>query len=147
MLFLLSTLVFSCWQSVYYAQGNYCPGGLQQNISNQAEIDQLMKVLRGLNTLSCIHLVLAGGNSYKMNIIELMTCSGSTTDHSLIMESQSGLAEVNCTAGSSDLDGQALQPLSRASLVLLDGLIFTGCPVPMLLEEASNIIIQNCIFQ
>ena len=59
------------------------------------------------------------------------------------------LAEINCKTGFSDLEmlSKTVQPLSRASLVLLDGLVFIGCPVPILIEEASNVIVQNCVFQ
>ena len=59
------------------------------------------------------------------------------------------LAEVTCKTSLSDLEelSKTIQPLSRASLVLLDELVFTGCPIPILIEEASNVIIQNCIFQ
>ena len=73
---------------------------------------------------------------------------------SLIMESKGGPAEINCITSLSgytiyDLEKlrEALQPLSGASLVLLDGLVFNGCPVPILIEEALNVVIQNCVFQ
>ena len=59
------------------------------------------------------------------------------------------MAESNCTASQSDLEElrEVVQPISRASLVLMDGLVFTGCPVPIMIEEASSVVIQNCVFQ
>ena len=99
------------------------------------------------NTKNFIHLSLAGGRNYELDIVKLMKIS---INGSLIMEGNGSLlAEVNCKTSLSDLEelSKTIQPLSRASLVLLDGLVFTGCPIPILIEEASNVIIQNCIFQ
>ena len=99
------------------------------------------------NITNCLYLSLAGGSNYELDIIKLIKIS---INGSLLLESKDGSANIACTAGGSfDLEAirQTLQPLSRASLVLLDGLIFTGCPVPILIEEASNVVIQNCVFQ
>jgi len=97
-------------------------------------------------TTNCLYLSLAGGNIYEVDIVELMKIS---INGSLIMESKGGPAEINCMSRLSDLEKlrQTLQPLSHALLVLLDGLIFNGCPVPILIEEASIVVIQNCVFQ
>ena len=113
-------------------------------VSNQSEIDQFMNSAPPITT--CVHLCLVGGCTYKVNMMKMMLWG---TNSSLIMESKDGTAEIDCKADSSDLEelDKTLQPLSRASLVLLDGLIFTGCPVPILIEEASKVVIQNCVFQ
>ena len=81
-----------------------------------------------------------------MNMMKLMFMA---TNGSLIMRSSGGTAEINCSTGISDLEelSKTIKPLSRASLVLLDGLVFTGCPVPILIEETSNVVIKNCVFQ
>ena len=98
-------------------------------------------------TVDCLYLSLAGGTNYEIDIVKLLNIN--VTNGNLIVKSKGGSVEINCTAHSSDLENltQTLHPLSRASLVLLDGLIFTGCPVPILIEEASNVVIQNCVFQ
>ena len=115
-------------------------------ISNQSEIDRFMNTDELITT--CIHLCLVGGYTYKVNMLKMMLWG---TNSSLIMECENDTAEIDCTADSESLDREeldkTLQPLSRASLVLLDGLIFTGCPVPILIEEASNVVIQNCVFR
>ena len=36
--------------------------------------------------------------------------------------------------------------IANVSLVVLDRLIFTECPVPVVLEEVSTVIVQNCEF-
>ena len=101
------------------------------------------------NTTNCIYLSLAGGrkSSYELDIVKLMKISrnGSLT----MRRSGALLAEFNCKTGLSDLEelNKTVKPLSSASLVLLDGLAFSGCPVPILIEEASNVVIQNCVFQ
>ena len=124
-----------------------CLEGTVQNIivvNNQSEIDRLMSATHDQsNTPECIHFSLTGGHTYKVNMTKMMILG---TNGSLIMESKGGQAKVNCATSSLDLD-KTLQPLSNASLVLLDGLVFTGCPVPILLKEASIVVIQNCLFQ
>ncbi|XP_065907172.1 uncharacterized protein [Dysidea avara] len=37
--------------------------------------------------------------------------------------------------------------LSKASMVVFDGLVFTECLRPIYLEEVNNVVIQNCVFQ
>ena len=71
------------------------------------------------------------------------------TNSCLVMESMGGPAEINCTASESDPEKlkEVVQPISRASLVKMDGLIFTGCPVPIMIEETSSVKIQNCVFR
>ena len=100
------------------------------------------------NTTNCIYLSLTGGTNYELDIVKLMKIS---INGSLVMESKGRSAEINCNFDLQYDDlkalSQTVQPLSRASLVLLDGLIFTGCPIPILIEEASDVVIQNCVFQ
>ena len=123
-------------------------------ISSQLEMNRFIANVTAYNdknrsTTNCLHLSLAGGHgsNYEMDIVKLLNIN--VTDGNLIVKSVGGTAEINCTAHASDLEElrEALQPLSRASLVLLDGLTFTGCPVPILIEKASNVVIQNCVFQ
>ena len=58
------------------------------------------------------------------------------------------LVKINCIARVSELKelSNLTTPLSNVSLVVLNGLMFTGCPVPVLLENVSTVIIKNCKF-
>ena len=121
------------------------------SVTTQSQLDQFMENVTAYNdrrNTSCLHLSLAGDNSYMLDIVKLMNIS-LTNDSSLILESKGGPAEIDCTASQSDMKElkEVVQPISRASLVLLDGLVITGCPVPLMIEKSFNITIQNCVFQ
>ena len=118
------------------------------SVADQSQLDQFINNVtspsnRG-NT-SDIHLSLAGDNTYVLDIIKLMRININSS--SLIIEGKDGLAKIDCTAASQPDPETLIQPLLNASLVQMDGLVFTGCPVPIMIEEASNVIIQNCVFQ
>ena len=68
------------------------------------------------------------------------------TNGSLVITGDSVI--LNCIVNTTDLEElrKLLQPISRALLVLFDGLVFTRCPVPIVIEEVANVIIQNCVF-
>ena len=68
---------------------------------------------------------------------------------SLIMQGIGGKVEINCVSSLSDLEEllQILQPISNALLVMLNGFVFNNCPVPVLIEEVSTVMVQNCVFQ
>ena len=153
---LLLVLLVWYWKT---GHGVYCTSNnlnetlmvLNVTATTQLELTQFIENITTYkdlkNVTNCLYLSLAGGNNYELDIIKLIKIS---INGSLVLKSKDGSANINCTVGSSsDLEAlrQTLQPLSRASLVLLDGLIFTGCPVPILIEEASNVVIQNCVFQ
>ena len=125
------------------------------SVSSQLELNQFIENVttnseKKKSTINYLHLSLAGGKKYLLDIVNLMKIS---VKGSLIMKGEGGLAEISCTTDRNDSRSdfkklrQITKPLSCASLVLLDGLIFTGCPVPILIEEASNVVIQNCVFQ
>ena len=118
------------------------------SVSTQPQLDQFIGNMTAYNNIrntSYLHLSLAGDNSYTLDIVKLMNIS-LTNNGSLILESKGGSAEIDCTVDLEELK-KVLQPISRASLVLMDGLVITGCPVPIMIEEASNVTIQNCIFR
>ena len=142
--YILLILTFICMTRMFLYAKSDCSEESVILVSNQSEIDQFMNT--GPPITTCIHLCLVGGYTYKVNMMKMMLWG---TNSSLIIESKNNTAEIDCTADSSDLEelSKTLQPLSRASLVLLDGLIFTGCPVPILIEEASNVVVQNCVFR
>ena len=118
------------------------------SVYTQPQLDQFMGNMTAYNDIrntSYLHLSLAGDNSYTLDIVKLMNIS-LTNNGSLILESKGGSAEIDCTADLEELK-EVVQPISRASLVLIDGLVITGCPVPIMIEEASNVTIQNCVFR
>ena len=121
------------------------------SVTNQSQLDQFMENVTAYNdrrNTSYLHLTLAGNNSYIVDIVKLMNIS-LTNDGKLIVESKGGLAEIDCRASQSDLKElrNIVQPISRASLVLMDGLVITRCPVPIMIEEVCNVTIQNCVFR
>ena len=121
------------------------------SVATQSQLDQFIENVTAYNgdrNTSYLRLSLASENAFVLDIVRLMNIS-LIDGGSLIIESNGGAVEIDCTASHSDLEElkEVLQPISRASLVLMDGLVMTGCPVPTMIEEASNVTIQNCIFQ
>ena len=110
-------------------------------VTNQSQLDQFMN---NVQNLTDAHLTLTGDNSYVLDIVKLMKIYKDSGQ--LIMESKGGPAEIICTASESDLE-KLREVESRASVVLMDGLVFTGCPVPIMIEEVDNVTIQNCVFR
>ena len=55
---------------------------------------------------------------------------------------------IHCTTNVTDLEElrDILKPISRAQSVLFDGLVFTKCPVPIVIEEVYTVMILNCVF-
>ena len=93
----------------------------------------------------CIHLSFSGNTSFQLDLLQLMRVNLGPNG-SLVMTGNSVI--LNCTVNTTDLEelGELLQPISRALLVLFDGLVFTRCPVPIMIEEVAHVIIQNCVF-
>ena len=119
-------------------------------VTNQSQLDQFIGNMTAFNdkgNTNNIQLTLSGDTSYVLDIVKLMKIS--ITDSSLIMKSEEGLAEINCIASESDLGKlrEVVQPISRASTLLMDGLVFTGCPVPIMIEEVDDVMIKNCVFK
>ena len=116
-------------------------------VTNQSQLDEFINgnVIDTPNLAP--DLTLAGNNTYVLDIIKLINMYKDSSQ--LIMESKGGPAEITCTASESDPEKlkEVAQPISRASLVQMEGLIFTGCPVPIMIEEVKNVTIRNCIFQ
>ena len=121
------------------------------SVATQLQLDQFMENMTTYNNrrnTSCLHLSLVGDNCYVLDIVKLMNI-GLTDGAVLAMEGTGGIVEIHCTASQSDLEElrEVVRPISRASLVIMNGLVITGCPVPLMIEEASNVTIQNCVFQ
>ena len=121
-------------------------------ITNQSELDLFVATAR-LNHDShmCINLSLVGNSSYTLDIVDFMnvTSFSIANNGSLIMQAIGGKVEINCVSSLSDLEEllQILQPISNALLVMLNGFVFNNCPVPVLIEEVSTVMVQNCVFQ
>ena len=153
LLLILSSVLYHCRaDSGVCSGGQLAEGGLlvwNVSIASQLDLNQCIENVTACgdakkNTTKYLHISLVA-NDYELDIIKLMNIS---TNGRLVIESKGGRsAGINCTADLADGRAEDLKPLSGASLVLLDGLVFTGCPVPILIEEASSVLIQNCVFQ
>ena len=104
--------------------------------SNNNDVDNVSK---------CIQLSFIG-NSFQLDLLQLMRVNLGTNGSLMIIAGNSVI--LNCIVNTTDLKElrKSLQPISRALLVLFDGLVFIRCPVPIVFEEVSNVIIQNCVF-
>ena len=130
---------------------SYCEMHWNVSITNQSELDQFVEAARmNHNDNKCIELSLVGNNSYTLDIVDFMnvTSFSIANNGSLIMQGMGGIVDINCVSSQSDLNEllQILRPISNAQLVILDGLVFINCPVPVLIEEVSTVIVQNCVF-
>ena len=120
-------------------------------ITNQSELDQFVEASR-LNHSdgNCIFLSLVGYKSYTLDIVDFMNVTSFliANSGSLIVQGVDGRVEIDCVSSQSDVDEllQLLQPISNALLVIFNELVFINCPVPVLIEEVSTVIIENCLF-
>ena len=124
---------------------------INDSITKQSELDQFVESVRmNHNDSRCIELSLVGNNSYTLDIVDFMnvTSFSIANNGSLIMQGIGGIVDINCVSSKSDLNEllQILRPISNAQLVILDGLVFINCPVPVLIEEVSMVMVQNCVF-
>ena len=121
-------------------------------IRNQTELDRYLddeiSYRRENNATRCIKWTLTG-RSYQLDIVELMKINLQQSDSLIIQGHNGNMVDIDCVGGPANLEElfEAVQPLSRASLLILDSLIFLECPVPLLIEEVSKVMISNCIFQ
>ena len=123
-----------------------CP----KDVKSQAELDRYIEDVISFRSddTRCTQWTLIG-SVYQLDLIKLLTIELQQND-SLIIQGHNGtMVDIDCVGGPSNLEEilEAVQPLSHASLVVLDSLNFMGCPVPILLEEVSRVMISNCIFQ
>ena len=60
-----------------------------------------------------------------------------------------GHVEIHCIASTSNLDElrSIFRPISNIALVAFDGLIYDSCPVPIVIEEVSVVVVKNCTFR
>ena len=95
----------------------------------------------------CIQVLLTG-KSYALDIVKLMGIKLGSGSGLVIVGASKPQVTLDCIANYSDLEElkNKSKPLANISLVVLDGLLFTKCPVPVVLEEVSTVIVQNCVF-
>ena len=119
------------------------------SINGQEELERFVN-----NTVSsndeadrCIQLFLTG-KSYELDIIRIMATKLGNNGGLVMVGVADPPVTINCVANASSLEGlrDILKPLANVSLVVLDGLLFTECPVPVVLEEVSTVIVKNCVF-
>ena len=136
-------LLACCWKCV---TGSNCTVELQDElIRDQRELDQLLIDMSYNNSTPLCLRILFAGDTFTLDIVELMRVHFT----SLTMIGSGGQVNINCMGGQFNLEvlRNNLQPLSNVSLVLVDGLVFSKCPVPLLIEKASAVVIQNCVFR
>jgi len=139
-----------CWSSITGTSTteNATENLLLRNVvaRDQQELDQLLSNLSSQSSNTPVYVeILFAGDIFRLDVVELMRVHFT----SLTMIGSGGQVYIDCVGGQSDLEvlRSNLQPLSIVSLFSIDGLVFTKCPVPLLIEEASTVVIQNCVFR
>ena len=125
-----------------------CPIEVKSQAELDRSIDDVISFTSGSNDTRCIQWILTG-SAYQLDLLKLMKINLQQND-SLIIQGHNGtMVDIDCVGGPSDLEEilNVTQPLSRASLIVLDSLNIMGCPVPILIEEVSKVMINNCDFQ
>lgn len=118
------------------------------SIDEQEELDNFFHTVTSTNDDRCIQLFLTG-KSYSLDIIKIMRMKLGTGGGLVIVGVANPLVAINCVAPNvSDLEELINNStlVANVSLVVLDGLLFAECPVPVVLEEVSTVIVQNCVF-
>jgi len=74
--------------------------------------------------------------------------SGVKENGSLVVEGVEGIVHIICV-DEPNLSRKYLQSrrLLNASMVVFDGVMFTGCLLPIYVEQVNTVVIKNCIFQ
>ena len=115
-------------------------------ISDQSQLDLFIRNTSLYDdSTKCIQLSLVG-SSFNIDLLPLMRINLGTNGS---LEITGDSVNIDCSINKTDRAElkDMLQPIiSRALLVLLDGLVFTKCPVPILIEEVSTVIVRNCVF-
>ena len=123
------------------------------SIYEQEELDKFIDNVTSTNDDKdrCIQLFLTG-ESYTLDVMKIMRIKlGAGGGLVIVGVANDAPVTINCVATSNAIsDSEELinnsTLVSNVSLVVLDGLLFTECPVPVVLEEVSTVIVQNCVF-
>jgi len=116
-------------------------------ITTQMQLDNFIQSIlsSGSQTMDSLCLIFNEGD-FLLDLPQLMKINLGTNGSLVIMTN--GNVTINCTTSVSDPEmlRRTVQPISRMLLISFDGLVFTECPVPILIEEASIVMILNCVF-
>ena len=123
---------------------------ISTTINGQRELSDFVNNVTSTNADKdrCIQLLLTG-KSYSLDIIKIMRMKLGTGGGLVIVGVANARVAINCVAPNvSDLEELINNStlVANVSLVVLDGLLFAECPVPVVLEEVSTVIVQNCVF-
>ena len=120
------------------------------SINGQEELDNFVDNVTSFaddDTDRCIQLFLTR-KAYKLDMIKIMGVKLGTGGGLIMIGVANPLVTIDCVSTISGLQElrNNLKPLANVSLVVLSGLRFAGCPVPVVLEEVSTVMVQNCDF-
>ena len=116
------------------------------SVRDQTELDNFMEQTTSFtDTSRCIQLSLIGDVRYRLDIIKLMQIKLGTSGGLIVVGTNS---QIDCDGNISNIEQSdgVPKPLSNTSLVIFDGLTFVKCPVPIMIEEVSSVVVQNCYF-
>ena len=137
---------------------NYIDGVqfVTKQASNQSQLDQFLDNIlsqrQDQDRARCIQLSLAGG-IYRLNVTKFVHGLELKEYDSLIVRGEGGVVNIYCLS----IDSATMSPkmsdylqsrrILNASMVVFDGLVFTGCLLPIYVEEVKTVVIQNCVFR
>ena len=115
------------------------------SINGQGELDDFVNNLATNDDKDrCIQIFLTGKSVYSLDILKIMRIKLGTGGGLVIIGVTDPQVTITNTSNLEELINTSL--VANVSLVVLDGLVFTECPVPVVLEEVSIVIVQNCTF-
>ena len=127
--------------------GENCFNSSAVMITDQTQLDKVIQDLissDNSNTTQCIHWSFVG-DTFQLDLVQLMRIN-LPINGSLTIKRNS--VNLHCTTNITDQEKlqETLEPISRTQLVVFDGLVFTKCPVPIVIEEVYCVMILNCVF-
>ena len=140
--------LFTTNVAAYLQYRKDCDFNLNDTVTDQRQLNLFLQDAIFSNssntTTKCIQLSLIG-DGFDLDLLQLMRINLGTNGSLMVVGDS---VTIDCSSNVTDLEElrDMLQPISRALLVLFDGLVFTKCPVPIVIEEVSNVMIKNCVF-
>ena len=120
-----------------------------ERVSNQSQLDRFLDNITsqkrdlGCRYPSYIQLSLTA-NTYQLNITKFVHGVDLKENDTLMVEGEG--AYISCTGVDGVHASNLYLSIARASMVVFDGLVFTGCLRPIFVEEVKTVVIQNCAF-
>jgi len=118
-------------------------------ITTQTQLDNIIRQSISspinLSKNHCFYLILSEGN-FILDLPLLMKINLGANGSLAVMAD--GKVTINCTTNVTDPEmlRRTVQPISHALLISFDGFVFTECPVPILIEDVTTVMILNCVF-